>query len=795
MTEKLINLLLGSLLHDIGKIIHRTDVMKNHSYLGWEFLSEISPFKGSIDIKECIKYHHGRDLVRSNVNDSSLAYITYMADNISASGDRRLIEGDEVGNIENERVLFDKRVPLASVFNILNGRNEDYVYRFGMIDKINYPIKGKYGYSAGDYLRVKIKLKEQLEGIEINSNYINSVLHLLETTTSFIPSSTYTRELGDISFFDHSKTTAAIASCLYYYLKNENDLKTILFKNEKEFWKEDVFLLYTYDISGIQNYIYTISGTEALKSLRARSLYLELLLENIVDQLLQELGLSRCNLIYTGGGHAYILLPNTVNVKDTIACFEEELKSWFLNEFDTSLYIASGCARCNSNELSTDVGRVYERVGRDLAINKTRRYTADDIIKLNSTPKVAENRECRECKRTGPVNKEDKCIICQALIEISPQITKQETFFVVLKENEKSTPSASLPLPFSQILTIKEIDQVRGKEYVRIYSKNQPSMGYNFATNLWVGDYSISSRISKGVKTFGELANEATGINRIAVLRADVDDLSKTFVSGFKEQKDGKIIENSKKQYETISRTATLSRQLSMFFKFYINEILEEKQRNALIVYSGGDDMFIVGSWNEVIDLAKDIRNAFNLYTQGTLTLSAGIGIYFPTYPISRIASEVGDLESAAKTKDKNKNKVTLFKKGRFSESRGFLEEDWILEWDQLPILKGNRSSQIEENNELNIFDRGIEGKLRTLRQVFYKDEQHGKTFLYKILDLIRESQKDRINIARYAYILERAKQKNNRLNISQFYKYIKNPGERKEFEIAITLYSYETRN
>lgn len=34
-------------------------------------------------------------------------------------------------------------------------------------------------------------------------------------------------------------------------------------------------------------------------------------------------------------------------------------------------------------------------------------------------------------------------------------------------------------------------------------------------------------------------------------------------------------------------------------------------ERNATIVYSGGDDVFIVGAWNEVIELSIDLQEKF----------------------------------------------------------------------------------------------------------------------------------------------------------------------------------------
>ena len=61
--------------------------------------------------------------------------------------------------------------------------------------------------------------------------------------------------------------------------------------------------------------------------------------------------------------------------------------------------------------------------------------------------------------------------------------------------------------------------------------------------------------------TFADLAQNSTGVKRIGVLRADVDNLGLAFVEGFL-RKDSP---ENKYRYVTISRTATLSRSLSIF--------------------------------------------------------------------------------------------------------------------------------------------------------------------------------------------------------------------------------------
>ena len=123
----------------------------------------------------------------------------------------------------------------------------------------------------------------------------------------------YTGESPDISLYDHLKITAAVGACISEYLLDQGaaDIRTRVFQNEKAFRDEQVFVLYTADLSGIQKFIYTVATQGAQKSLRSRSFFLEMLMEHYADEVLQACGLSRVNLIYSGGGHCYLLLPHT----------------------------------------------------------------------------------------------------------------------------------------------------------------------------------------------------------------------------------------------------------------------------------------------------------------------------------------------------------------------------------------------------------------------------------------------------------------------------------------------------
>ena len=104
--------------------------------------------------------------------------------------------------------------------------------------------------------------------------------------------------------------------------------------------------MYSFDISGIQDFIYTISAKGSLKLLRSRSFYLEIFMENLIDELLDYIGMSRANLIYSGGGHAYIITANTENIKQKIAEFESKINEWLLGEFKTALFLGCGYVQC-----------------------------------------------------------------------------------------------------------------------------------------------------------------------------------------------------------------------------------------------------------------------------------------------------------------------------------------------------------------------------------------------------------------------------------------------------------------
>ena len=787
-------LTIGALLHDFGKLLYRYNDNRKHSISGYEFVKDKIGIKDKC-VLEQIHYHHSDLLKDANIDKNSLAYITYIADNISSAADRR--ENDE------EKGGFKRDIPLESIFNILNGNSENKKYKPKFLtENINYPSDGEIKYTSDFYAKCIENLKDCIKAIDYDKKekYINSLLEAMEANLSFVPSSTDLKEKADISLFDHSKTTAALACCIYQYLKSigTDDYKTELFKNATKFYDKKAFLLYSIDMSGIQDFIYTISTDKALKSLRSRSFYLEILMEDIVDELLAELSLSRANLLYCGGGHAYMLLSNTQKTIKTIEVFEKELTNWFIKNFKTSLYVAGGFSKCSANDLqnkneknsdsslkcnvdnlaNTSEGRygeIFRGISTNISKRKAERYTADDIRTLNNSSADGE-RECAVCRRTDVLDENNRCSVCAGLEKFSNDILNKDFFAV--EKSEKG----GLILPFGKSVSAYTKDEfkkiLKTENYVRAYSKNEMYTGWGISAKMWVGDY-------KNGNTFEELAEKAEGIPRLGVLRADIDNLGQAFVHGFESHKNGN-------KYVTISRTSTFSRKLSIFFKLHIKNLLENGEfyitdkengkRTAAIVYSGGDDVFIVGAWDEIIGFAVDLNDALKEYSQNKLTISAGIGIYPEKYPVSAMARQTGELEEMSKSQD-GKNSITVFGEGNTYKWDEFVND---VICDKYVVIKDFFKCEKDKAD----------------------GQKRGKAFLYRMLNLMRnhlaetEKQKgEKLNLARFAYVLSRLEpdsESDSYVKYKEFsrnmYKWIKDKKQCRQAITAIYMYVYTIR-
>ena len=806
----------ASLLYDVGKIVARAnnrvgDVIR----LGADFLR---PYFYDDDKIINTLLGCGENAV---LQDDDLSYILNIADKIAAGADSR----------NNQKAIIKTSTGrnLESIFNIFASsmKDKDDLGFVGNIltdcTDMVFPasIEG-ISVQNGDYEKILKVMKERFDVKSPNFMSTNEILNLLENIASNIPYTESSYEPADVSLYDHAKLMTAFAVCLYQYFEEHEvaNYRKFLNEGQDDLKNQEVFLLVSGDISGIQQFIYTIPSKGALKSLRGRSFYLEILLENIIDEILTSNNINRECLLYSGGGHFYMILPNTEKVRSFLDRLDDELNDWFLNNFGKRLYIAMGYTACKpsefmaNDELAEGVGAVYRRVTGHISDKKIKRYNKSQLADLfnpesNYNKNKSGNRECGIC-HTSVVDVSPyqvgsdtmACPTCRALFRLGEKILLDDICVV----DENNTEDA-IPVPaIGRKLYLHTSKDGEGNDTtsVRRYVKNQLYVRQSNDVRIWFGDYVVRNK-KNHVLEFEELArrsggsDEEKGIPRLGILRADVDNLGAAFMAGIP------------RHYATLSRTATLSRQLSIFFKRYINaicagnvngvnetgnkkfslfDINKSQNRNVHIVYSGGDDLFLVGSWDDLIELAVDIRRKFATFTNNKLTFSAGLALFQDKAPVAFMAKSAGKLEDFAKGNE-GKNSIALFGASNEVKNADFKASAQVYSWHRFTdSVCGTKLQFIKDNFEFN-------NNVHNSEKLVI-----GKSAIYRMLSFFEdEKDSDAINMARFAYVLARlspdeksASKKAYEKIRQQFYEWYKNKEDRKELYTAFTFVVYSLR-
>lgn len=535
--------------------------------------------------------------------------------------------------------------------------------------------------------KYKQKVKKELENLREqdcqNLSLLTMVLEKYGSCLSFGE--------RNIALIDMVRSTAAVASALVDN-PDANEIGLI-----------------AGDLSGIQKFIYTISSDGALKSLRARSFYLELVTEEIVQQLLEELKLPRTNVIYAGGGNLYLLVSNdTSKVKATLDTIRDRFNKWLKNTFQGKLFLAIDYLPVPTTALKTkEFADIWTQVTKNLAKQKLRKFESDlhDFIQ----PKPS-HEPCRVCHRDDlqslkSLNRREPdssraCWMCRTMFELGDELFDVKAIVRSKRSNIKGGVGR-IYLPNFYYYFFPECEgalEVAKDDETVLLVNNWDLKKYhkNNTVPLLLGNYAPrSEKKEKYQKKAGfiranEMAEKAEGIARVGYLRMDVDRLGRIFAEGL-----GKN--------QTLPRLAGLSRQMSYFFKVYLNSLAKNRKENflqtrnsvkilenakclteddrphLLFIYAGGDDLFVSGAWNEIVEFAFDVYQCFRAYTgkNPDITLSGGISIDSAKFPLYQAAKTSGEAEEAAK--GNGRDSLGLFGgKFKWDEWLG-IQENWAV--------------------------------------------------------------------------------------------------------------------
>ena len=476
----------------------------------------------------------------------------------------------------------------------------------------------------------------------------------------------------DVSLYDQCRITAAIATCLW---EAQTD--------------DEVGYLVAGDISGIQKFIFQVISKGATKQLRARSLYLQLLTEGAARYILRQLELPITSLIYAGGGHFYLLAPTAYGEKQTV--IRRYLDDMLLNHHDGDLYLSLGAVAMTITDLADHQHYQSRWTALRLALNtaKARRFadsrTGNDLLDVfqprNEYDEARREFRKRATEREQQADIDEDAVTKSAMYDSFRRFSEQarDMMWLVLAEIEPETTSAGTMQAALKMLGLgftvvgsksrsRNLDMGSAMRVIalRVQDEANESDLHNLDVNCPVA---ISTRYmvnatarseadgKEEYATFSELQRASRGINRLGVLRMDVDDLGAIFGGGIKRT--------------SLARSAGLSFNMGLFFEGWVAELCRRMNNDpdqrrestsdeteAVItveplyaVYSGGDDLFIVGVWDMLPKLAQQIHDDFARYAchNPKMHISAGVTLHVGKYPLYQAAEDADHALDAAK--------------------------------------------------------------------------------------------------------------------------------------------------
>ncbi|MDW8215180.1 MAG: type III-A CRISPR-associated protein Cas10/Csm1 [Roseiflexaceae bacterium] len=568
----------------------------------------------------------------------------------------RLVFGDDA------LPRLDLTRPLTTVFGRLQGAPAAYVRRapLALTEETLFPsVEPHVDAAATDRLRAALRSADDQSARLPIAPRVEALLFALQRYAWCLPS-----PLDGVSLYDAARIHAAVAAALAAALAVDADL-----------------LLVGGDISGVQEFIYSVSAAGATRQLRGRSFYLQLLTDACAHDLLHQAGMPFCNLLYAGGGRFYVLLP--ASYEPRLVAWRRDIGQLLLDAHGGALYLALGGVRFAPQEYNDST---WQRLTGQIDDAKLRRFAELDDAAFAGLfePVQPEPPPDSETQSAEPLDAmgeslEDlgRRLARVKLLSVEPREPRAAPFrrrearwHEVLRSLGLNVAPLDDPRDYradpSHRRRVLLIDDSIDPQTLPLGPQDVVGMRYTvavaqLATLEDVAQYQALERNADDdqtlhpgdVKPFNLLAEQSLGVRRIGVLRMDVDDLGDLF---------GRRL-NRPPGLAGLAVTAALSATLSRYFEGWVGELCRRANNDdgaggVYAVYSGGDDLFLVGSWHRMPRLAQQIRRDFARYALGRaprpgeappITLSGGMTLHTARYPLYQAADDAAEALDAAK--------------------------------------------------------------------------------------------------------------------------------------------------
>ena len=540
---------------------------------------------------------------------------------------------------------------------------------------------------------------------------------LWQCYTQAIPAATAGKTKPEVSLYDHSRTTAALAAALwrFHHDRGDDPVATAQALRLRADWDEDKFLLVQGDFSGIQDFIFATGGEtqkRAAKLLRGRSFYVSLLTECAALRVLEALGLPPTSQIINAAGRFLIVAPHSPAVLATLAEVQREFDAWFLQHSfgQTGIGLATLPASCNDFRHGAGNDSPFKELMRRLFENqeegKLRRLglcseAAPEPIFGNFLEAFGPDKGACAVDGRSPATepldgtKHHISLLADDQIAAGGWLASNDKERLLITRTPLGHGALRVPI-FGYHAAFTGSEEASGR-FGALARSGELRRAWDFslpldaAAPLWAGyarravnghvprfdekaaqeDWRYRNVEDDGdepclgaVKTLNHLACEdkwlsergkAVGVEALMTLKGDVDNLGLIFQRGL--------------QNYSFAKMAALSRQMNTFFTVHLPAQCRERFPNTYTVFAGGDDFFLVGPWRQTLALARQMRTDFACYVAHNpeLHFSAGLSMTKPGLPIRDLgalaertledAKAVGAEESPAK----RKNAVTAY--------------------------------------------------------------------------------------------------------------------------------------
>ena len=515
------------------------------------------------------------------------------------------------------------------------------------------------------------------------------------TFTQAIPAATAFGTKPEVSLYDHSKTTAALATALWRWheAERQTDAAAAAGLKDRSDWNTQKFLLIQGDFFGIQDFVFaegSQTNKAAAKLLRGRSFQVSLFTELAALKVLEALALPPTSQITNAAGKFLIVAPNTQAAKDALKTVTQEINQWFLtHSFGLAgLGLVGKPASCN-DFLKGNFKALMGSLFSELEKAKLQRFdlTAD----ANLTPTVfAVNYPHGVCQYNGrlPADKAEgsnkaSAALSRDQIMLGSQLVRKDRILITqggaalhgagVTSLETAIFGYNVAFAGDEEETGKFGPLARDGSLLRCWDFSLPD---NLEVTLWNGyarrfinayvprfselDLQTSAKY-RGLendiewddlrfdigKTLDHIACEDRacpnepdkwqGQVALMTLKGDVDNLGMLFQQGLQEP--------------TFAKMAALSRQMNAFFAIWLPAVCKVDFPNTYTVFAGGDDFFLIGPWHSTQKLAARMADEFKLYVAHNpgITFSAGMVMTKPGQPIHTLGTQAEEALDAAK--------------------------------------------------------------------------------------------------------------------------------------------------